>query len=328
MQTVANLETDLPRTERANAQYAGLDTWASADILDAILQAQVQAIKSVGPALLALAEAVDAIVTRLERGGRLIYVGAGSSGLMAQVDALELSGTYGISADQVKVVLAGGAASLVQIIGDAEDDSESAVAALEALQLASRDCVVAVTASGRTPFAVAALEYARAQAALCIGIACNAGTPVLTRADHALLIETPPEVVSGSTRMNAGTAQKCALNMLSTLLAIRLGHVHDGLMVNMAVANAKLEQRAVNIVLQVTGADDAAARAALDASGNNIKQAILIASGADTKQAAQILENRAGNVRAALAELAACQAKARDALEAGEARPKKGSPHA
>jgi N-acetylmuramic acid 6-phosphate etherase len=299
-----------PRTEEASERYSGIDTWSSAEVLSAIASAQREAIDAVAAAVPALAAAGEAVAERLRRGGTFAYAGAGSSGLMAQVDALELPGTYGIPASCVPVLLAGGQGALVEIPNGAEDDVASAEAAVDAIGLGPSDALIAVAASGKTPFALAALRRARQRGALTLGMASNAGTPLLDEADHPLLLATPPEVIAGSTRMNAGTAQKCALNMLSTLIGIRLGHVYDGLMVNVAADNAKLRQRAVGIVMRATGADRGAAAALLEKADGSIKAAILLGKGAETLgEAEDLLESRGGNVRAALGVLAARQRK-------------------
>jgi N-acetylmuramic acid 6-phosphate etherase len=258
-----------------------------------------------------LAEAGEAAARRLRDGGRLIYAGAGSSGLLAQVDALELPSTYGIAPETVPVLLAGGREALFDIPAGAEDDAEAAEAAVEDIGAGAADVLVAISASGRTPYAVAALRRAGARGALTIGIASNAGTPLLSDADHPILLATPPEVIAGSTRMNAGTAQKCALNMLSTLIGVRLGHGYDGLMVNVRADNSKLRERAIGIVARAAGVERARAAEALRLADHDIKPAILICAGADGIEAARtILSRGGGDVRAALAALAAATGQA------------------
>ena len=299
-----SLNAALPRTEATNLRYSGLDMWSSSDSLQAMLSVQRASIEAVNAALPTIAVAAEAIAERMKIGGRLIYVGAGSSGLLAQVDALELPGTFGFDPDQIRVVIAGGESALKQITGSAEDDIDAAIDAILALNPARKDCMVAVSASGKTPFAVAALKLAHANRCLTVAIANNPVTPLLEVAEHAILVETPPEVIAGSTRMGAGTAQKCVLNLLSTLVALRLGKVHDGLMVNMQVSNEKLRLRAANIVAQAANVDHTTAKFALHRADSQIKPAILLASGAsDVAHATQILKNHDGNVRAALAHL-------------------------
>jgi N-acetylmuramic acid 6-phosphate etherase len=297
-------------TETASERYRGIDLWASADVLTEIAAAQRQAVDAVALSVPALARAGEAIADRLRAGGRLVYAGAGSSGLLAQVDALELPGTYGIPAASVPVLMAGGPAAFHEIPVDAEDDEAAAEEAVDHLAVGSGDCLLAVAASGRTPFSLAALRRAHGRGALTVGIASNPDTPILLESDHPVLLATPPEVIAGSTRMNAGTAQKCALNMLSTLIGIRLGHVYDGLMVNLSPANAKLRLRAVAIVTAATGVDRPRAAELLERAGE-IKAAILLEGGAaDPEEARDILKRHGGDVRASLAFLSARRKKA------------------
>jgi N-acetylmuramic acid 6-phosphate etherase len=294
-----------PRTEEASDRYRDLETWSSAHILDAIVEAQRASIDAVGSAVPALVRAGEAVAERMRRGGRLVYAGAGSPGLMVQADALELPGTYGIAADCVPVLVAGGPQALHAIPSGAEDDAEAAAAGVDGLMVGPDDAVLSVSASGTTPFALGALRRGKARGALAIGMASNEGMPLLTEADIAILLPTPPEVIAGSTRMNAGTAQKCALNMLSTLVGIRLGHVHQGMMVNVRVENEKLRRRALGIIMRAAGVDEAGATRALDRSGGEVKVAILLAGGVPDAAAAQaILARHGGEVRASLADLA------------------------
>jgi N-acetylmuramic acid 6-phosphate etherase len=301
-----------PGTEQASERYRGLDTWPAGAILDAIAQAQRTAIDAVAAAVPALAAAGEAAAAKLRAGGRLIYAGAGSSGLLAQVDALELPGTYGVAASQVPVLLAGGPAALLEIPSEAEDDAAAAEAAVDDVGAGPVDVLVAISASGRTAYAVAALTRARLRGALAIGIANNPATPLLAAADHPILLATPPEVIAGSTRMNAGTAQKCALNMLSTLIGIRLGHGYDGMMVNLRAENAKLRGRAAGIVARAAGVDQAAATQAIDSCAGDVKPAIVLCAGAaDAADARARLTRAGGDLRACLDELAAARGEAR-----------------
>ena len=293
------------RTEEASERYRGIDFWPSAEVLSAIVAAQRQAIDAVAPAVPALAAAGEAVAERMRDGGRLIYVGAGSSGLLAQVDALELPGTFGIPAESVHVLLAGGPQALLALPAGAEDDAEAGERDIDVLGVGARDAVVALSASGRTPYPLAAMLRAGRRGALTIGIASNADTPLLNGADHAVLLATPPEVIAGSTRMNAGTAQKCALNMLSSLIGIRLGHVFEGMMVNLQAANDKLRRRAVVIVMRAAGVAEDEAAGALAQVGGEVKTAIVLCAGAgDANRARHLLEEHGGDVRAALAGLA------------------------
>ena len=210
-------------------------------------------------------------------GGRLHYIAAGSSGLMAAADAQELGGTFSIPPDQLCIHMAGGLPTGAEMPGGTEDDTEGLEDALAGL--APTDTVIAASASGSTPFTLTGAEIAKERGARVIAIANNPGTPLLALADHAILLETPPEVLSGSTRMGAGTAQKIALNMLSTLMALDLGHVHDGMMVNLRADNIKLRARAAGIVSSIAGVSASQARSALQDARGDVKTAVLVASG-------------------------------------------------
>lgn len=292
------------QTEGRHAKAAGLDLMADADILALLAGGQVAAAECVGAAAPAIAEGAALAARTIREGGRLIYAAAGSSGLMALADALELPGTYGIARDRIVVLLAGGNDALVDMRGGPEDDGDAARAALEAVAPDARDCVIAVTASGHTPYPLAAVDAARRAGARSIGIANNAGASLFERVDVSICLETPPEVIAGSTRMGAGTAQKIALNMLSTLMAIRLGHVHDGFMVNVVADNEKLRGRARGIVMAVAGVDGVVADRALKASDGAVKQAILLALGVSSPAEAEtLLARHDGHLRPAIAEL-------------------------
>lgn len=288
-------------TEARHERAEGLDGLPPAEILNVLLDGQLGAVESVRKALPALERAARAAADRLRAGGRLVYCGAGSSGLMAMSDGLELPGTYGIGPDQAPILLAGGAESLLLLAGGYEDDVERATRDVEALSLSPDDCMICVSASGSTPYTLRAAEIGRARGATVIGIANNAGTPLLDGADIAVLIASPPEAIAGSTRMGAGTAQKIALNMISTLAAVHLGHVHDGYMVNLRADNIKLRDRARRIVSAISGTDTDRAGRLLDEAGGSVKIAVLLAAGADdAPSAGRLLENCNQNLRSAL----------------------------
>ena len=292
------------QTEMSHAQSSGLDLRTDGEVLALLATGQAEAARCVAAAIPAMAEAARLMARSIAAGGRLIYAAAGSSGLMALADALELPGTYGIARGQIEVVLAGGMAALEDMRGGPEDDAAAARAAVEALRPGPRDCLIAVTASGQTPFPLAAAEAARAAGAGTIGLANNAGAILFDRVDVGVCLESPAEVIAGSTRMGAGTAQKIALNMMSTLMAIRLGHVHDGYMVNVVADNEKLRDRARAIVEAVAGVGTGRADAALAASAGAVKPAIILAAGArDAAAAKALLERFDGHVRPALAAL-------------------------
>ncbi|HZG29801.1 MAG TPA: N-acetylmuramic acid 6-phosphate etherase [Ensifer sp.] len=289
-------------TEARHGHAQGLDGLPSEMILAMIEDAQLKAAEAVRAAIPAISRAGELAAERLTRGGRLIYAGAGSSGLMALADGLELPGTFGLALADVKILLAGGAASLSDLAGGYEDDEALALRDLEPVNLTEDDCVVCVTASGSTPYTLAIARAARERSAAVIGMANNRDAALHALSDVAILLETPAEVVAGSTRMGAGTAQKIALNMLSTLMAIRLGHVHDGYMINLKADNIKLLGRACRIVSEISGVDPDKAERYLTLAGGSVKIATLLASGAKSAEGAERL-------------LASCNQNFRRALE-------------
>jgi N-acetylmuramic acid 6-phosphate etherase len=294
----------LATTEAVNASARELDLQQPATILRLLADAQVAASQCVLAAIPDIAEAAEAAAKCLSSGGRLFYAAAGSSGLMALADALELPGTYGIESERVVVLIAGGRQALVDLAGAPEDDPSEVVNELREANLGEGDCLVALSASGSTPYAVSALEEAIRVGAAAIGIANNPGTPLVTKADIGIVLATPPEMIAGSTRMGAGTAQKIALNMFSTMIAIHLGHVHDGYMVNLRADNIKLRGRAARIVSAIAGCGTDEAAALLQKTGGQVKPAILLAAGArDARAANDLLESNSQQLRPALARL-------------------------
>ena len=290
-----------PQTEALHALAQGLDTRPLADVASVLAQGQIAAATSVQAATAAIATASAAMAATIRNGGTLHYVAAGSSGLMAAADAQELGGTFSNPRSQIRIHMAGGLPTGVEMPGDTEDDTAGLDIALA--DLTPRDTIIAVSASGTTPYTLAAARLARVVGATIIGIANNAGSALLLAADHPICLATPAEVLSGSTRMGAGTAQKITLSMLSTLMAVALGHVHDGMMVNLRADNIKLRARALSIVGQIAGVTPDAAATALDAAGGEVKPAILIAARAITADHAKtILRDTEGNLRAALAQ--------------------------
>lgn len=291
-------------TEARHGKAEGLDTREPAEILRLLAAGQQQAAKAVDDAIPAIAQAADIVASTLRSGGKLVYAGAGSSGLMAMADALELPGTYGIPREQIVLLLAGGISSLTDMEGAPEDDV--ALAKKDAAIVGRDDCVIAVSASGSTPYALAVADIAHRCGARIVAMANNAGAELFKRADVAIVLETPPEVVAGSTRMGAGTAQKMAFNMLSTLAAVKLGHVHDGHMVNLRPDNDKLRARAARMVAEIAGIDMDEARILMGSAQGSVKVAVLLAAGAPSTDAAKALLARSGEVlRVALSELQA-----------------------
>ncbi|GLK62708.1 N-acetylmuramic acid 6-phosphate etherase [Paracoccus kondratievae] len=279
-------------TEARHPASAGLHARTGDEVLRILLDAQVAALGALRPALPAIERAADAAAGALRQGGKLGYAGAGSSGLMALADCLELAGTFGIAPERTPMMFAGGAGALLHLTGSVEDDPELALADLDRSGLGRGDVLLCLSASGRTPYALAICTAAQERGVTVVGLTNVADSALLRIADIPVLIETGAEVVSGSTRMGAATAQKVALNMLSVLVAIRLGHVHDGYMVNVVADNIKLVDRAARIVAAVAGVGRDVAEEALSRTGGVVKPAILVARGATPEEAeAQLTEN-------------------------------------
>lgn len=290
----------LPRmTERLHPDAVGLDDRPAPEILAALLDGQRAAVAAVEPALPALDKAAALMAETLRGGGRLIYAGAGSSALMAVADGLELAGTFGIDPARVRLCMAGGIPQDARMPGDTEDDEAGGAA--RGAAFGTGDLVIAVSASGSTPYPLGLARAARARGARVVAVANNPGAPIFALAEVAVCLATPPEVIAGSTRLGAGTAQKVALNLMSTLMGIRLGAVHDGMMVGLRADNAKLRDRARAMVAAIAGAAEAEAGAALAAADGDVRRAVLIARGARAEVAAALLAEAQGILRAALA---------------------------
>ena len=289
------------RTEGRHDQAHGLDARQPVDVLKVLAEGQQAAAAVVDAAIADIASAARLAADTLIAGGRLVYAGAGSSGLMAMADALELPGTYGIAHDRIVILLAGGAASLIDLAGGYEDDRALAVSEASAAAIGPGDCVIVVSASGSTPYALAMADHAREKGARVVALANNPGAALFANADAAILLQTPPEVISGSTRMGAGTAQKIAFNMFSTLVGVHLGHVHDGHMVNLKADNLKLKGRACRIVSDFSGVELDEAERLLARSEGSIKTAVLLAAGVqDAGGAAALLDRSGQSLRRAL----------------------------
>lgn len=284
-------------TESASPRYKDLDTWAPGEILEALLERQLAAVAAVRAAKASIEAAALAAALRLRGHGRLAYAGAGTSGRLAVQDGAELSPTYGWPQERLVYLLAGGEKAWLRPVEGAEDDAEAGRAA--ASGLTAQDVLIAVAASGRTPYTVAALVEARARGALTIGIANNPGTPLLEAAEHPIFLDTGPEAIAGSTRMGAGTAQKATLNLLSTLVMIRLGRVYGNRMVEVVLTNQKLWSRGVEILRELTGSDRVRAEAALKDAGGRVSLAVLLLKGLGLEEARALLEE-SGSLRGAL----------------------------
>jgi N-acetylmuramic acid 6-phosphate etherase len=288
------------RTENVDPRFVEIDRWPTALAVEAMLEGQLVAIASLFSQQGKIAAAAEAAAVRLLPGGRLVYVGAGTSGRIAVQDGVELGPTYNWPTDRLVFVLAGGLQALAVSTEGAEDDQEDGIQQIRIANTGPDDVVIGVAASGRTPFTVAAIREARARGALTIGVSNNIGTPLLAESELPLLADTGSELIAGSTRMKAGTAQKALLNVLSTAMMLRCGLVYKGLMVNMRVSNDKLAARARAIVQLLTGVSADVADRSMSASDGSIKMAVLIASGIETGRAAELLRSSGQNLRAAL----------------------------
>lgn len=289
-------------TESASLRFADLEQWSSADLVQGIVEGQFVAIGAVQAAAPALAEAIDRIAERLTQGGRLVYMGAGTSGRIAVQDAVELPPTFNWPEARLLPLMAGGPGTVGAADEAAEDREDLAVASLDEAGIGAGDVVIGVAASGRTPYTLAGLRHARDRGALTVALYNNRSGPMGAAAEIPVLLETGAEILSGSTRMKAGTAQKVALNILSTGVMVRLGYVHRGMMVEMRPTNAKLRERAAFMVASLAEVPMEEARGALEASQGNIKLAtVMLALGLDAPGAQRRLEAAAGNLGRALA---------------------------
>ena len=314
-------------TERVSPRYSDIDLWEPGDILDALIESQMAAVAAVRPALPAIECAAEAMQARLSGDGRLIYVGAGTSGRLAVQDGAELIPTFNWPQDRLLLLMAGGKDALLQSAEGAEDEIDQAARLVRQHRIGAADVVIAVAASGTTPFTVSCMREAKRRGAFTIGIANNRSTPLLMEADCPIWLDTGPEPIAGSTRMKAGTAQRVALNLLSTLLMIRLGRVHEGLMVDVQAINAKLIGRSENILRRLSGRSEDEVREALQSAGGNVKKAMLILHGCTAEKADALLEQAGGRLRTALRLAGSSSAAASEILtldaEAASAVPDK-----
>ncbi len=291
----------LPATEQPHPGHAELDRYDTAGLVEAFVADQALAAAAVLAAAPALVQAVDAAVTRLRAGGRLVYVGAGTSGRLGVLDSVELQPTFSWPRERARALLAGGEGAMFAAVEGAEDDAGRGAADLAALMPTANDVVLLLAASGATPYALGAAAAARAAGALTVGIANNKGAPLVAACEIGIVLDTGPEVVSGSTRLKAGTAQKIALNSFSSAVMVRLNKVHGNLMVDLRASNAKLVRRALRLTMTATGADSASAQAALAACGGRVKVAIVMLVASVGVAAAEArLDVAEGSVRRAL----------------------------
>ncbi len=298
MSSLDNLQTEQP-----NPSSYGIDARSTEEILRIMNAEDHKVAPAVGAEIPRIARAVDIIVDRLSRGGRLFYVGAGTSGRLGALDAAECPPTFRVPPDLVQAVIAGGEKALTRSTEASEDDPEGAVRDLTARGFAPSDVLVGIAASGRTPYVLGAVEWARRLGAATVGITSNPGSPLAGLVDVAIVPLTGPEIIAGSTRLKAGTAAKLVLNMLSTATMIRLGHVYGNLMVNVQPTNVKLRARARRILRQAAGVPEEEADRLLAAAGDNVKVAIVMArTGLSRAEAERRLAEAGGRVSAALQE--------------------------
>lgn len=288
-------------TETASSRYATLEDWSTSDLVAGILEGQYYAIGAVQAASQAIGKAIDLSAERLAAGGRLVYIGAGTSGRISTQDAAELTPTFNWPASRAVSLMAGGEGAFLRAKEGAEDDEAAAVADLDGVAVGPNDVVIGVAASGRTPYVISGLKHARQIGALTIGIYNNRGGRVGEACELPILIETGPEILAGSTRMKAGTAQKAALNCISTGVMIRLGFVYRGKMVEMQATNAKLRERGALMVADLTDTDLETATKAFEEAGQVIKTAVVMLTlGLSRDDALAVIASANGNLRAAL----------------------------
>lgn len=290
-------------TEARNERSAALDAMSTLELVTAMNAEDRSVADAVQQALPQIAAVVDAVSKRMRGGGRLVYVGAGTSGRLGVLDAAECPPTFSADSGQVLGLIAGGERAFLEAVEGAEDDPRLAERDLDALGLAAEDVVVGIAASGRTPYVLGALEEARSRRALTVALTMNPGSVAAQGCDHAIELATGPEVLTGSTRLKAGTATKMVLNMISTGAFVRLNKVYENLMVDVRATNAKLRARSVRIVAQACSCDHALAQQALESAGGQVKVAIVARlREVGVQRAATLLERHGGSVRAALAE--------------------------
>ncbi|WP_232491852.1 N-acetylmuramic acid 6-phosphate etherase [Novosphingobium kaempferiae] len=291
------------KTEALDPRYRDLDLWPTELAVEAMLEGQMAAIAAIQSQTLAIARAAEAAAERLGDEGRLVFVGAGTSGRLAVQDGTELYPTYGWPMERMAFLMAGGLDALTEAQEGAEDDAEAGRAEIDALRVGPNDVVIGVAASGRTPYTLAAVERAGELGAVTISVANNVGSVLLGAAQYPLCAVTGSEIVAGSTRMKAGTAQKAMLNLLSTAIMIRRGLVHEGRMVAMRISNAKLLQRGQGMVQDIAGVDADTAAHALQAAGNEIRLGVIVALGKSVAEGEALLRENGGNLRNALKAL-------------------------
>ncbi len=296
---------DALATESVDPRYAEIDRLSVADVATLMNEADAEVPVAVRAALPQIVPAIEAIAARMAAGGRLIYLGAGTSGRLGLLDASEIPPTYSSWPGQVQAVIAGGAAAVMTAVEGAEDDEAAGTAAVDGLDVGPRDTVLGIASSGRTPYVLAAARRAAELGALTVGLSCNEGAELSSIVEHPIEVLVGPEVVSGSTRLKAGTAQKLVLNMVSTIVMIQLGKTYGNLMVDVDASNEKLRDRAARIVMRISGVPRDRADAALESTGYDVKAAVVVLAKDVTAEAARVaLAARGGRLRMVLEEQA------------------------
>ena len=288
------------RTEQIDPRYVELDSWSATEMIAAMYEGQLEAATAVRGALGAIAAAVEDAVGALQRGGRIVYAGAGTSGRIGVQDGVELTPTFDWPADRLVFAMAGGLDALVRSAEQAEDNEAAGAQAMADAKIGANDVVIGVAASGTTPFTIGALRASTARGAVTIAIANNPGAPLFEVARHRILADTGSEVIAGSTRMKAGTAQKIVLNLFSTAVMVRMGRVYRGLMVDMQARNAKLRRRAAAMVGEIVGCPEADAAHYLEQAEGDVKTAVLLGMGVSRGEATRLLQRHGGNLRSAI----------------------------
>jgi N-acetylmuramic acid 6-phosphate etherase len=289
------------RTEQVDEKFALLDVMTVDELLHVMNESDTEVPKAIAQVIPTIKIVIDGIIDRMLQGGRLIYMGAGTSGRLGVLDAAELGPTFSVAPTEVLAFIAGGNIALREAVEAAEDNTEISVAELKKINLSAQDIVIGIAASGRTPYVISALKYANEIGALSVGLTSNPGSEITKVAHHAIAVDTGPELLAGSTRLKSGTAQKLVLNMISTITMIRLGKTFGNLMVDLQITNEKLMDRAVRIIQNATGTDRISALSALEESGHRVKVAILmILLHVDAPEAEVRLKTASNHIRQAL----------------------------
>lgn len=291
----------LLRTEQVDSKYQELDVMSVSELLHAMNEGDLEVPKAIAVVLPEIEKAINAIVERMLAGGRLIYIGAGTSGRLGVLDAAECGPTFSVSDDQVLAFIAGGQTALTHAVEGAEDNFGAGEEDLKSIGLTSKDVIVGIAASGRTPYVLGGLTYAKKVGALKVGLSANPNSEISKHVDHPIEIDSGPELLAGSTRLKSGTAQKLVLNMISTITMVRLGKTFGNLMVDLQITNDKLHDRALRIVSQATGVSRKQAAQVLTDSGDQVKVAIvMILLGVDAPSARERLRTSSNRIRETL----------------------------